>query len=236
MPEDDLRAELERLRAANAELQRQRAGPQSGPNTVPSVTEGTKSLTTEEGLRQIRLGFRRRGLDLVTLASLAEMVGDSHMAAIMESTGLPPAPADAPLAKFLDAGGDRPYRELVEYHLQRQSTEQLRASVLGEVGLLPYMLRSGASDYVDATNQAFAHNQAFWQNATCFEAATAIWMVAARAYGDEQVRQCLGNPLSDKYNKLAFGLYQIPTLSFAYSASTQLPQRLLMGIRKGSNG
>ena len=124
----------------------------------------------------------------------------------------------------------------MEEHLNAQSTPQLQLAVLSEVGLLPERLRPSALRFVDAVNTIFAHDQRFWQLTSCFQAATAVWVVAATMYDDEEVTATVAQPLAMRRHQLAFGLFQIPTLSFAYSASTQRRQRQFMGIRKGIFG
>ncbi len=42
----------------------------------------------------------------------------------------------------MDDSAARPYRELVEHHLRRQSEAQLQIASVGEIGLLPENMRA----------------------------------------------------------------------------------------------
>ena len=62
---------------------------------------------------------------------------------------------------FMKKAGGRAYRKLVEHHLRRQSTSQLRLPVLGEIAELPEQLRAEATTYIDAVNDRVGHDAAF---------------------------------------------------------------------------
>ncbi|MBI4527199.1 MAG: hypothetical protein HY695_25685 [Deltaproteobacteria bacterium] len=52
----------------------------------------------------------------------------------------------------------------------------------------------------------------------------------------DNVIASIEDSLDPRNHELAFQLFQIPTLGFAYSASTQRKQQKFMGIRKGLFG
>lgn len=142
----------------------------------------------------------------------------------------PPSPSrptrrESRFGQFMRDAGDRPYRELVEHHLRKESTEQLRIASLGEISRLAAHLRDRAVVFIDAVNAAVGYSKAFWASATCRDAFDTFVEIARDVFGDTNV------PESDE--ELSFILLQLPTLSFAYSASDQREQREFMGIRTG---
>ena len=140
------------------------------------------------------------------------------------------------LEEFLSGAANRHYRHLVEYHMGRMSTKRLQESVLGETVLLPQKLQPLVIDYIDETNSRFGYDRDFWAQATCRDAFEAFIDAAISIFPLDGVLESLEDALESENHELAFQLFQIPTLSFAYSASTQRKQRKLMGIRKGIFG
>jgi hypothetical protein len=140
------------------------------------------------------------------------------------------------LPEFLSGASERPYRELVQYHIRRTATRELQKAVLGEAELLPHDLQGYVMSYIDAANLQFGYDRSFWAQATCREAFETIIKVAIAALPISDRISSVDKALEAKNHNLAFQLFQIPTLSFAYSASTQRKQRKLMGIRKGLFG
>ena len=41
------------------------------------------------------------------------------------------------LSEFMEGAADKPYRELIQHHIKKQSTLKLQQAVLGEASLLP---------------------------------------------------------------------------------------------------
>ena len=107
---------------------------------------------------------------------------------------------------------------------------------MGETELLPQHLRPSIVDYIDATNSRFGYDSEFWAQATCRQAFDEIINVAIEMLPLDSVIASIKDALNPKNHGLAFQLFQIPTLSFAYSASSQRKQRKFMGIRKGLFG
>jgi len=134
------------------------------------------------------------------------------------------------LLDFLNGAGDKPYRELVQYHIKRTSTRDLQKAVLGETSLLPEWLQSSIVTYIDETNDRFGYDSVFWAQATCRQAFEAIMNVAIKVLPMGSVIASIDDALNPKNHEMAFQLFQIPTLSFAYSASTQRKQRKFMGM------
>lgn len=136
----------------------------------------------------------------------------------------------------MDEAGARPYRELVEHHLRRQSESQLQIASLGEFSGLPDRMRSNAITFIDVVNERLGANPQFWANATCREAYDRFIELAIEVVSDEEFIGHADDPLWLQDEELAMQLFQIPTVSFAYSASSQRAQRRFMGIRKGIFG
>lgn len=144
--------------------------------------------------------------------------------------------AQSQLQEFLNGAGETPYRQLVQYHIKRTGTRGLQKAVLGETELLPQDLREFVNSYIDATNSHFGYNDSFWGEATCRQAFEAIINVAIATLPISDRIASVDEALEEKNHNLTFQLFQIATLSFAYSASTQRNQRKFMGIRKGLFG
>jgi len=140
------------------------------------------------------------------------------------------------VSEFLDGAGNKPYRELIQHHIRKQSMAELRKAVLGESSLLPKELQPMIMNYVDVTNERFSYDQTFWRTANCRQAFEQIIQIAIDFLPIKQRISTLQSAFKLENQELAFQLFQIPTLSFAYSASTQRAQRKFMGITKGIFG
>ena len=91
-------------------------------------------------------------------------------------------------------------------------------------------------DYIDITNIRFSSDQAFWKEANCKQAFETIIETAINFLPIKDHIPTIQAAYERENQELAFQLFQIPTLSFAYSASTQKAQRKFMGIKKGILG
>lgn len=137
------------------------------------------------------------------------------------------------LLEFMDGAADRPYRELIQHHIVKQSRSKLQQAVIGETILLPENLQPMIIDYIDETNSQLSYNQDFWSNASCKHAFEIIMEIAIDFLPIHNQISTVESALKPENQELAFQLFQIPTMSFAYSASTQKKQRKFMGIKKG---
>jgi len=144
--------------------------------------------------------------------------------------------SESQLSEFLRTAGHRPYRELIEYHIARQSTHKLAEAALGEGTMVPWRLRPFVMGYIDAINAKLAYDKTFWQTATCREAFDAIIGVGIEALPLKGTIDSVEAALRAENHELSFQLFQLATVNFAYSASTQRAQRKFMGIRKGLFG
>jgi hypothetical protein len=140
------------------------------------------------------------------------------------------------LSEFLEGAGNKPYRELIEQHIKKQSISKLQQAVLGETSMLPKELRPLIMDYIDETNLRFSYDQDFWEKTNCRQAFEQIMAIALNFLPIRNQISNIESVFKPENQVLAFQLFQIPTLSFAYSASTQRAQRKFMGIRKGIFG
>lgn len=130
---------------------------------------------------------------------------------------------------FLADAGDRPYRELIRHHIDRQSKSQLQAAGAGELESLGPEMKARGIDFVDDLNSALARDRDFWKTATCRGAYERVVAVANRTFG----RDADPERLLETDPSLAWCLFQISTISFAYSASDQRAQQRFMGIARG---
>jgi hypothetical protein len=140
------------------------------------------------------------------------------------------------LEEFLNGASRKPYRELIQYHIKRTAMRDLQKAVLAETQMLPANLRRFVMEYIDATNSRFGFDETFWAQATCRQAFDAIIDVAINTLPIRDRISSVTDALKPSNHVLALQLFQIPTLSFAYSGSTQRKQRKFMGIRKGIFG
>lgn len=140
------------------------------------------------------------------------------------------------LSEFMEGAADRPYRELIQHHIKKQSTSKLQQAGVGEASLLPEELQPMVMDYIDETNSQLSYDQNFWTNATCRYAFEEIMEIAINFLPIQNRISTIESAFKPENQELAFQLFQIPTISFAYSASTQKKQRKFMGIRKGIFG
>ena len=151
--------------------------------------------------------------------------------------------------QFLRGAGSRPYSELIEHHIRQQSTARLMEAALHEGSTLPNCTPADVERFVDEINDRFGYNRAFWRDATCLQALEGIVETAIQTLplGEPAEQAVVGYVLLGRGrdeerpadapepagHAVAFSLFQLATLSFAYSASTQKAQRKFMGIRKG---
>ena len=136
------------------------------------------------------------------------------------------------LSEFMEGAADRPYRELIQHHIKKQSTSKLQQAVVGEASLLPEELQPMVMDYIDETNSQLFYDQDFWTNASCRHAFEEIMEIAINFLPIQNQISTIESAFKPENQELAFQLFQIATISFAYSASTQRKQRKFMGIRK----
>jgi hypothetical protein len=144
--------------------------------------------------------------------------------------------ATSRLQEFLDGAGGRPYRELIQYHIRRTPARRLQEAAMGEAALCPVELPDQGMEFIDAINAELGYDKHFWDTATCHEALDRVVSVAMQATPLGMTVRTLDDALLPANHESVFCLFQIATLSFAYSASLQRKQRKFMGIRKGILG
>ena len=134
------------------------------------------------------------------------------------------------LSQFLLDAGERPFRELVRHHLERQSATQMRQAVMGEASALPKELQPMIESYIDELNEQLLPRREFWQKSTCRDAVNAVLDLCNEHLGLSFELPVDAAKMSGVEQELAVELFQIATLSFAYSAVDQPAARKLMGI------
>ncbi|MGH7828483.1 MAG: hypothetical protein ACREQ7_25290 [Candidatus Binatia bacterium] len=137
------------------------------------------------------------------------------------------------LYEFLADAASRPYRDLVQHHVRHQSKAQLLAASVAEVDLLPPELKPLAERFIDLVNERILRDQVFWQTVPCQGAVDAIISLANEHFGISLPVPADPKAMSGVEQELAFGIFQIATLTFAYNAVDQKALREFMGIRKG---
>jgi hypothetical protein len=114
----------------------------------------------------------------------------------------------------------RRYADLVQYHLERQTPQARIEGLLGTVQMLPGPVQPAVEGFIDKWN-ARAYDQGFWQSDTAdvFDEITAD----ARHLMVQH-----GVPADDE---TLFNLFNIITMSYAYSAAEQPKMRKFIGIK-----
>lgn len=154
------------------------------------------------------------------------------------------AQSDRLLTEVLSKIGATPYRSHIEYLLREYSTQVLQQRATAGIGVVAEVvpelaaeLQPALVDFIDHINARYGTDRHFWQTATVEEAAWAFIEEGIVFLPTSGVLSRKEDALIPGRNQqLAYVLYQVPTMSFAYSASTQRAQRKFMGIRKGLFG
>jgi 6-pyruvoyl-tetrahydropterin synthase len=82
------------------------------------------------------------------------------------------------MTQFLDRAADRPYRELIQSQIKKQSASKLQKAVLWETSTVPENLQKYMMEYIDMANSQFSYDQSFWQNYNWREAYESIIEIA----------------------------------------------------------
>ena len=152
--------------------------------------------------------------------------------------------SDTILTTTLRKIGGMLYRSHIQYLIREHSTSVLQQRATGGIAVLADVvpdlaaaLQPAMVDFIDHIGAVFGKDWYFWQSATCEQAAWAFIDEGIRILPVNTVLAQRDDALTPGPNQLlAYVLYQVPTMSFAYSASTQRAQRKFMGIRKGLFG
>lgn len=139
---------------------------------------------------------------------------------------------DPGLTKFITKAGDKLYRELVRHHMKKQSIEELMQAMLGEVEMLPENFQPDVELYIDAVNSQLAYDKEFWRSATVMDAFSLLMDISITVFSENNPMKN-SSPMSPENHQLAMGLFQIPTMNFAYSAAGDKEMRKFTGIKKG---
>ncbi len=137
------------------------------------------------------------------------------------------------LAQLLANSGTYPYRELVQHHIRQLTRKQLLDAGQGEIDSLPRHLQPKAISFVDVLNSQILPEQDFWRTATCADGADAVLQLANEHFDTVFSIPVETTELSNSEQELAFSLFQLATLSFAYTAVDQAKAQKFMGISLG---
>ncbi len=140
------------------------------------------------------------------------------------------------LSNFLENSGNKPYRELIQHHIKASPEKKIMEGCLGTINFLPPLIRHNMMAFIDEINFQFATNKYFWESADCNQALNSFIDVAIDVLPLSDYFSSPEQALNPENQDLAFNIFQICTLNFAYSAYSQPKQRKFMGIKKGCWG
>ena len=106
----------------------------------------------------------------------------------------------------------------------------MRQAAMGEASRLPKELQPMVESYIDELNEQLLRRREFWQKSTCRDAVNAVLDVCNEHLGLSFELPVDVAKMSGVEQELALELFQIATLSFAYSAVDQPAARKFMGI------
>jgi len=117
-----------------------------------------------------------------------------------------------------------------------QAVSRETTLLAGHLHLDPTECNQMVMTFIDKVNERLAYDRRFWARKNTQEALRTILSIADSHF-DLKGRLSGSDAYMKPYNQeIGFQVFQIATLSFAYSASTQWKQRRFMGIRKGFLG
>jgi hypothetical protein len=135
------------------------------------------------------------------------------------------------LQVFLNSIRKRPYRDLIQEYLKKQSTEQLLQAYKKTISLLPSQYQGLIEPFVDHMNY-YVKERDYW-NKNCREVFDII-INAAHYYHIGNIRSfSLEEYISSEDQEMLYNLFQIVTLNYAHAASQQPEMRKFLGIKKG---
>jgi hypothetical protein len=151
------------------------------------------------------------------------------------------------LLKFLEDGGEKPYRKLVEYDLRRTpNIEHIMLAVSGEWKMQPEKIsKEKQLEFIDTCNKEFDHDASFWSKESCRSAFGKIMLIAVpeldlqdwiidpeNFWVNFEVGEVDTKYIKEEKQEASFGLFHIVTQNFTYSAYQNKNIRKFMGIRK----
>lgn len=149
------------------------------------------------------------------------------------------------LTRFMASAATKPYRDLVQHHVKRQSAEHLRNSGVGEVRVLSqYDIgtdpRAFTVSFIDYLNQAmFDQNEPspLW-SMNCRDAFDYIMALAASHAGGKladilEALRLESKITQDQFiaHEVAFSVFQIATVTFAHNAALSAEVSAFIGIK-----
>jgi hypothetical protein len=140
------------------------------------------------------------------------------------------------LSLLLDNYGECLYRELIQVYVKKQSASELQQSILEKTSNLPEKLQDPTMKCIDLMDEIFCDDKDFWREATCLQAFISILVIAVELLPVRDRISSMDDVFKPENQELFFQVFQILTLSFAYSASKKRAKRKFMGIRKSLFG
>lgn len=123
------------------------------------------------------------------------------------------------LSELREGFKGRPFSQLVDHHLNRQSQSQRVQAVKGTEGMLPEQARGLVEGFIDRWNLR-VYDQVFWDTdtASVFDEIT------------KDAKNVLSETGIQADDEMLFNMFNIIVLSYAYSAYDQPKMRKFMGI------
>jgi len=141
---------------------------------------------------------------------------------------------ESDLSKHLRNAQYALYRKLVRQHCKSAgwSAGPLVGTVQAELAGLPDGMQDTVIRFIDELNVDMG-NPVFWRVSTCEDAFLRTMKIAIRIFGSASTFDGAQEAFRSEHHELAFTLYQVATLSWAYTAVLEPATRRAMGIKKG---
>ncbi len=125
------------------------------------------------------------------------------------------------------------YRDLVQEQMRKLSESDLWKAGIFEISNLPKEFQPYAEGFIDKLNTEYGYDKEFWMSLKVSDAFDKILKIALDYFPFTEDVDSVTNMYDEEYQEVAFSIFQIITLGFAYSACSQKKQRIFMGIKKG---
>ena len=137
---------------------------------------------------------------------------------------------DTPMSDLLEREGDRPYRDLIEAQVRSQPAARLAVGCLGTIPGLPAGNDERVVTYIDLCDLVFGNDTNFWESATCTDAFEAVLGIALDTLSLGDSFRTPRDALKPENEAVALVIFRLPTMNFAYLASSRRQQRECMGM------
>ncbi|MDA1189631.1 MAG: hypothetical protein O2854_08160 [Chloroflexi bacterium] len=147
-----------------------------------------------------------------------------------------PTHETSPVTEFIGRAGHLPYRDYIAHVMKGKSSEELRIGGTEFVSRLPPSCQKLTLEFIDAVNDKFLNDETFWRTVDCKTAFGRVMQTAIQVLPLGPGIEAEIDAYEEANQELAFDVFWVATIAFAYSASGQRALRKFMGIRKGFLG